>query len=489
MSKSKGSRIAAAALLTVTMAFLFVMAGIFTEIGVAERDAVKKNDILEIAVSRAIDAAASLESAKGEADQRAARDALLDLSAAFRRDHIEALKKTNSRPLARALLSLSNGDEPAPNILLQRQLHALAHAANLLAISQSGDELATRASRVRELAANLIPQQLEKDVGWREAQSDRAFGAARLTVFAAVPILVVVMFGLWRFVIRPQRRRELEALRRLRSERDAARAEAAEAKAASVAKTRFIGTMSHEIRTPMNGVIGLAEVLRTSIKDPELKTLASTLKDSGVDLLRILNDVLDFTKIEAGKMELVEGPFAAADLAAKMRALHAAEAQEKGVALRVRATGGGAFARVGDSHRICQILNNLIGNAIKFTDEGGAVEVEIDDDPVGALTLAVRDTGVGMTPEEARAAVTEYAQAGDDIERKAAGTGLGLSIVKRLAEQMGGALDIRGAKGVGVTATVRLPLAFAAANEAPVRAPFLVASDGAARPRLVAAGE
>lgn len=476
MELNKNVFLGAAATILFFVMSILALSGLFTEIAVTERDSDKHNGLLALAAKRAIEAATDLQEATNEEEAMQARKALEEIASVLRTTHYEVPEHARGVQVARDFLIYWMDSPEHPKILLRRQFHALSNIASVLSVAQDPEEIAARADRIRGLAADEIPEQFEADAAWREALSDRAFAASRATGIIGPGVLAIVLFVLWLGVFKPAQAREAVAAaereRRIAEAQEAARL----AEKASRAKSRFLGTMSHEIRTPMNGVIGLAEVLRTSLKDPEMKALATTLKDSGIDLLRILNDILDYTKIEAGRMELIEAPFAPSGLAVKMRALHAAEASEKDIALRVRATGDVDAARLGDVHRIAQILNNLIGNAIKFTS-GGSVDVEIANEPGEALVLTVRDTGVGMTPEEARAAVMEFTQADEDATRKAAGTGLGLSIVKRLAEQMGGALDIRAAKDVGVTATVSLPLPTApAADIAPARVPYLVAA-------------
>ncbi|MFN3615477.1 MAG: ATP-binding protein, partial [Rubrimonas sp.] len=232
--------------------------------------------------------------------------------------------------------------------------------------------------------------------------------------------------------------------------------------AASRAKSQFLATMSHEIRTPMNGVIGMAEILSRSLTDPEQLRMIGVIRDAGEALLTIINDILDFSKIEAGKMTIERTAFLPCDVAAKVEAIHRPRAEEKGLRLTIDCARSARMMILGDPHRVSQILHNLIGNAIKFT-ETGVVDLLIGiEPPAGAgqpptLALVVRDTGIGMDPEHADRAFEEFAQADSSTSRRYGGTGLGLSIVSGLTRAMGGTIAVRTRPGEGSVFTVRLP--------------------------------
>ncbi len=232
------------------------------------------------------------------------------------------------------------------------------------------------------------------------------------------------------------------------------------AEAASKAKSAFLATMSHEIRTPMNGVLGVAEELALSVEDPAQRRLVETIRESGETLLHILNDVLDFSKIEAGKLELEAAAFSPAVSARRVAALHELKAAEKGLAFRLRATPETERARIGDSLRVQQVLHNLIGNAVKFT-EVGSVDLSLSVDAAGRVVFEIRDTGVGMTAEESIRIFEGFAQADGSTARRFGGTGLGMSITRSLVALMGGEIEVESRPGAGTTARVRLPLASA----------------------------
>ena len=241
----------------------------------------------------------------------------------------------------------------------------------------------------------------------------------------------------------------------------------ARAEEASRTKSMFLANMSHEIRTPMNGVLGMAEVLESTLTDPEHKRMIGTIRKSGESLLNILNDILDMSKIEAGKMELEDVPFSPVDLAERVEDLHRLKAEEKGLDFEVLVSTGAEVRRMGDPFRVQQILHNLVSNAIKFTDRG-EVTVEVSGRPGNPLVLVVRDTGIGMSPQEVEILHEEFRQADSSVTRRFGGTGLGMAICRTLVHRMGGEISVTSKKGHGTTIRVSLPLPISAAPPEPV---------------------
>lgn len=229
-----------------------------------------------------------------------------------------------------------------------------------------------------------------------------------------------------------------------------------EAERANAAKSRFLANMSHELRTPLNGVIAMAELLQARQAGDEAREMAQTLVASGRMLRSVVDDVLDVARIEAGRVTLEDQPFDLAVVALNIADLHAAAAKAKGVALRSNIRQGMAFWVRGDGDRVGQILSNLIGNAVKFTD-AGRVELRLRRDSRG-VTLVVADTGVGFEGEAADHLFKPFEQADDSISRRFGGTGLGLAISRALTEAMGGRIRARSIPGRGAVFRVRLPL-------------------------------
>lgn len=232
------------------------------------------------------------------------------------------------------------------------------------------------------------------------------------------------------------------------------------AEAASQAKSGFLANMSHELRTPLNGIIGIADALTTELQDPHLKRMATLILSSGESLMDLLNDILDLSKVESGHMELVLAPFNIRAMLHKISALHVIRASEKAVDLIVDTTPDLPSVVLGDSHRVAQILHNLLSNAVKFTDQG-QIRLAAGRDMAGSIVLSVSDTGIGMSPDQARRLFNRFEQADSKTSRKYGGTGLGMAIVHELVKLMNGAIKVTTAidRGTMITVTLPMPLA------------------------------
>jgi signal transduction histidine kinase/FixJ family two-component response regulator len=240
------------------------------------------------------------------------------------------------------------------------------------------------------------------------------------------------------------------AMRELEQARDAANA-------ANVLKTQFLANMSHEIRTPLNGVLAMAEVMAMGDLAAVQRERLDVIRRSGGLLLAVLNDVLDLSKIEAGKLSLIEEDFELGPTVSAAQEGFAMLAEAKNLEFGVEVTPEAEGWWRGDSDRLRQILGNLLSNAVKFTPQG-SVKAVVDLSPSGALRFTVADTGVGIAPEKLPSLFEKFTQADNSATRRFGGTGLGLAICRELTQMMGGSINVDTREGHGSTFVVELPL-------------------------------
>ncbi|MBX3744538.1 MAG: CHASE3 domain-containing protein [Verrucomicrobiae bacterium] len=333
------------------------------------------------------------------------------------------------------------------SVVLARQ-HAGYLAAAEIVMTGDGrrmmETLRTQVAEIRGMRSDL----LSDDGAQARAQMFRAVLTSLLAGVLGIGAGLFA-FRLSRLSIRHQERERELVEARLEAERS------------SREKTVFLANMSHEIRTPMNAILGFSELLSGDLTEPRHRQYLSSIRSSARSLLQLINDILDMSKIEAGVMELHPEPTDPAELCGFVRSVFSEAAARKGVPLECEVAAEVPRSLLLDRIRLRQILINLVGNALKFTDRGW-VRVRVPWEPPSSdgrvnLTIEVSDTGVGIPPDRLEAIFEPFVQAGADREKEREGTGLGLAIVRRLTEAMGGTVSVTSQPGEGSTFRLRLP--------------------------------
>lgn len=342
-----------------------------------------------------------------------------------------------------------------------------------LAVRKTSPEL----HRVLNKALNSLPESETEAVynRWIHLDIEQRADYTVVRRIVLIAIVVVLMFLYWNRKLSlevDERIRSENALRRSEDELRAAKLEAErlarQAEAASRSKSEFLANMSHEIRTPMNAVIGYSDLLFNSVKDPQQRNYLNAIRAGSRSLLMLINDILDLSRIEAGKMRLDFSPVSVRRLLSDVRHIFDLRATEQGISLEVSVVSGMPDAMILDETRLRQVLFNLVGNAIKFTHEGevtvramaeelGQPEAENSETRHYRLVITVSDTGVGIAPDQQESIFDAFEQQEGQSSRRYGGTGLGLAISRKLVEMMGGKLTVQSAENEGSTFTVILP--------------------------------
>ena len=342
-----------------------------------------------------------------------------------------------------------------------------------LAVRKSSPEL----HRLLNKALNNLPDSETEAVynRWIDLDIEQRTDYTVVRRIVLIAIVVVLMFLYWNRKLSlevDERIRSENALRRSEDELRAAKLEAErlarQAEAASRSKSEFLANMSHEIRTPMNAVIGYSDLLFNSVKDPQQRNYLNAIRAGSRSLLMLINDILDLSRIEAGKMRLDFTPVSVRRLLSDVRHIFDLRATEQGISLEVSVVSGMPDAMILDETRLRQVLFNLVGNAIKFTHEGevtvraSAEELEHSGNDSGEtrhyrLVITVADTGVGIAPDQQERIFDAFEQQEGQSSRRYGGTGLGLAISRKLVEMMGGKLTVESEQSRGSTFTVILP--------------------------------
>jgi signal transduction histidine kinase/DNA-binding response OmpR family regulator len=349
---------------------------------------------------------------------------------------LAAIRDDLSSPTASAIDQASvNGD-------LFWSARDVVRNLNAIAAAQGREEWSDR--EIRNQNALFAQPMLARARAALDAERGVAAGTAdrMLALCGVVAIAVIAFSALW--IFRPME----NAVRRAFAESERS---LELAKAADRAKSEFLANMSHEIRTPMNGVLGMAELLsRTELTDRQ-RTFTGVILKSGNALISIINDILDFSKINAGEMTLEAQPFALAEVVEDVATLMGARVAEKNLELIVRVDPALPTHVVGDMGRLRQVLTNLVGNAVKFTERGHVlidVAGQADGDTV-SITVRVEDTGIGIPAEKLQTVFDKFAQVDGSSTRRHEGTGLGLAIAARLVDLMGGQIGVESEPGSG----------------------------------------
>jgi signal transduction histidine kinase/ActR/RegA family two-component response regulator len=335
------------------------------------------------------------------------------------------------RPLRAELAIVGQKDAAVAAVMLRESINAVARSGQLDRALEKWNAYTSADG------ANLVDLE--------QAELKNSVAIAAISVILGILAVLARQY----FQVRSAQRQALAAQR--------------SAEAANLSKSAFLANMSHEIRTPMNGILGYAGLALESDSVEEQRECLQTILSSGDALLSILNDVLDLSKIESGKFDILNEPFSLRALLNEAGKVFAFRFREKGLSFELSVSDGLPDALMGDALRLRQILLNLLGNAVKFTEEGCiglTASGELEGGRIN-LCLSVSDSGIGIPPEKQKMIFEAFRQADDSTSKKYGGTGLGLSICAKLVELMGGKIELESTAGRGSRFSVILSMAVA----------------------------
>lgn len=411
---------------------------------------------LKIRAQRAMVLSLEVTSAQSEHERAVAKLALEEASAFFEAQRDASLQPEGLLPGLLYRLEATPVREDAHAAIAGRLKQLAIKTADLARAETDLDKLFTLSAIRAQVRSDLFID-LEQKNAWHRAVITSALRIVEILQVLMIPVIAVTLYSIWRFLILPSRRREDEANGRLRESEAWALDLAKSASAANDAKSEFLAVMSHELRTPMNGIMGMAEALADELEDPAQQELLAVLQESGEGLMKILNDLLDFTRLDVGKVQFEAEPFDPVKIASMAERMTRPLAHAKGLEYSTDISDLEKVHLVGDLHRVTQIVMHILSNAVKFTNEG-SINVSLRTEPDGHLAIRIADTGIGMSGDELDKVFDWFTQGDSSTSRKFGGAGLGMAIVKRLVDEMSGKVCVLSAPGKGTTVEVVLPL-------------------------------
>jgi signal transduction histidine kinase/CheY-like chemotaxis protein len=276
-------------------------------------------------------------------------------------------------------------------------------------------------------------------------------------------VMLIAIIALLIVIISRRKRTNIILEKTVRERTAALEVQTKAAEAAAKAKSDFLSNMSHEIRTPLNAIIGMTEIAEKAVDISQMRSCNARIKDASRYLFGLVTDILDMSKIEAGKMELYPQPFSFPAILEQVKDLFSPRCKSKNIDFRLICDNIPPFVN-SDEQRLLQVLTNLVSNAVKFTPENGRIDFavrqigETGGDGVATLEFSVRDTGIGMSGEQQEKLFQAFQQGDSSIAGRYGGTGLGLTISKRIVDLLGGDIRVSSAPGEGSTFTVTVPV-------------------------------